>query len=92
NLLPGVQFIELTHNRNHADCCGGGGILPKAFPNLATEVGKHRIEESIQTGAQYLTSACPNCKQHFTNSQDAMSNPNKPKPIDIMELIAHSLK
>lgn len=92
NLLTGIQIIELSHTRDHADCCGGGGVLPKTFPKLATEAGKRRIEESIQTGAQYLTSCCPNCKQHFTTSQDSMSNSNKPKPIDLMELIARSLK
>ncbi len=92
SLLPKVQFVELSHSRDHADCCGGGGVLPKTFPNLATEIGKRRIEDSIQIGAQYITSCCPNCKQHFKTSQDSINDANKPVPIDLMELIAHSLK
>jgi heterodisulfide reductase subunit D len=84
-LLPDVHLLEFTHNREHADCCGGGGALPKTFPNLATDVGVHRVTDAAQSGARYLASCCPNCKQHFAAVQGAKTGP---KPVDLVELLA----
>lgn len=88
NLLPDVQLLEFTHNREHADCCGGGGALPKTFPNLATDVGVHRVSNAGQSGARYLASCCPNCKQHFAAVHGAKTDP---EPVDLVELLAGTL-
>jgi len=87
-LLPNVQLLEFTHNREHADCCGGGGALPRTFPNLATDVGMHRVTDAGQSGARYLASCCPNCKQHFAAVQGAKAGP---KPVDLVELLARAI-
>jgi heterodisulfide reductase subunit D len=87
-LLPGVRLLEFVHNREHADCCGGGGALPKTFPNLATDLGVRRVTDAAQGGARYLASCCPNCKQHFATVEGSKTGP---KPVDLVELLARAL-
>lgn len=87
-LLPGVQLLEFAHNREQADCCGGGGALPKTFPDLAINVGVRRVTDAAQGGATYLVSCCPNCKQHFGAAQGSKAGP---KPADLVELLAQTL-
>jgi heterodisulfide reductase subunit D len=87
-LLPGVQLLEFGHNREHADCCGGGGALPKTFPDLATDIGYRRVAAAGESGATYLASCCPNCKQHFEAVSESKPGP---KPIDLVELLARNL-
>ncbi len=89
-LLPNVELIELVHNREFADCCGGGGALPKTFPDLALEVGRHRLTAVHQRNPDYLVSCCPNCKQHFLLSSKEMTPSSTVKPIDLMELLARA--
>jgi heterodisulfide reductase subunit D len=87
-LLSGVQLLEFVHNREHADCCGGGGALPKTFPNLASDIGIRRVNDAIQLGATHLASCCPNCKLHL---ETAVGSQSGLKPIDLIELIARAL-
>jgi heterodisulfide reductase subunit D len=89
-LLPNVDLIELHHNREFADCCGGGGALPKTFPNLALEVGQHRLAAAHHLNLDFLVSCCPNCKQHFMLSSKELNPPIKAKPLDLMELLARA--
>jgi heterodisulfide reductase subunit D len=90
-MLPGVRLLEFTHSREHGDCCGGGGALPKTFPDLAIDIGVRRVSDAAQTDATYLASCCPNCKQHFVSAQRSKPNTAAPQPIDLVELLAGSL-
>ncbi len=91
NLIPGGKFIEFSHNSDHADCCGGGGALPKTFPELATAITDTRLDAGKDTSASYLVTACPNCKLHFTETQNA-SGDRALMVLDIMELLKNALR
>lgn len=91
NLIPSGQLIEFNHNRDHADCCGGGGVLPKTFPELAEEITQRRLADAISLSASYLISACPNCKLHFTETQTRQEQ-EAIEILDIMEVMAKALK
>jgi len=88
-LLPGVRLIELQHNRDHADCCGAGGVLPKTFPTIASQIGQRRLDDAKQVGAQLIVSTCPNCKQFLAKTR--RDTPNLPEPLDLMELLVSAL-
>jgi heterodisulfide reductase subunit D len=90
-LIPGVKFVEFYHNREFTDCCGGGGVLPKTFPDLSKEVTERRLADTANLDASYLISACPNCKLHFTDTQ-VTNNQDSPMILDIMELLAKGIK
>lgn len=90
-LIPSIDLIEFQHYRDHADCCGGGGVLPKTFPALAEAITQTRLQAASQIHIEILVSACPNCKLHFKQNQPQV--PNAPKQIlDIVEVLANAVK
>ncbi len=62
--IPGVNFVDMEFNRDDAHCCGGVITLIKD-PPVAADVGKTRLDEAIETGAQKLLAACPCCEFQF---------------------------
>lgn len=89
-LIPGIRLVEFQNNRDHADCCGAGGVLPKTFPDLAEQIALRRLSDAAQTGASMLVSSCPNCKQHLAKYPAITGSPVP--VLDIMELLARALK
>jgi Fe-S oxidoreductase len=83
------DLIEMKTNRETAMCCGAGGGVKKGFPELSIEMAKNRIEDALQTGAEYLVSTCPFC---YRNLLDAIDLTNSSiKMIDLTELILKAL-
>jgi Fe-S oxidoreductase len=83
--IPGLKFVEMERIKEYAYCCGAGAGVKSAFPELALNTAKTRIEEAEDTGATIITSACPFCS---TNLQDAIKESNsKLKFFDISELL-----
>ncbi len=56
-----AEIKEMRTIKENTKCCGAGGGVKKAFPELALEIAKSRIEEAEETGAEYLVSICPFC-------------------------------
>jgi Fe-S oxidoreductase len=90
-LIPNTQLLEFPHNRDLADCCGGGGALPKTFPALTAEIAQRRLADATDTSAHYLLSACPNCKRHFTEAQSGQGGEIL-EVLDVMEILAKAIK
>ncbi len=88
--IPGVKFVEMIRARENALCCGAGRGTKEAFPELASFSAKHRLEEVKEIGAEALVSACPWCKNNF--SQAAASNGDSVKVMDFSELVLASLE
>ena len=87
--IPGLKFIEMERIREYAYCCGAGAGVKSAFPEMALNTAKIRIEEAEDTGADVIVSACPFCS---TNLQDGISESgSKLKYYDISELLLMSL-
>lgn len=89
NKIPGLKFVEMERIKEYAYCCGAGAGVKSAFPELALNSAKTRIEEAEDTKADALVSACPFCS---TNLQDGIGESgSKLKYYDISELILMSL-
>ena len=52
--IPGIEFVEMPRIREYAFCCGGGGGVPEAFPELARQTALHRLDEAASVGAECL--------------------------------------
>ncbi|MFX1510491.1 MAG: (Fe-S)-binding protein [Promethearchaeota archaeon] len=91
HLIPGIQLKEFVHNRDKADCCGGGGALPKTFPSLSEEITHRRLDDASTLAVELLVSACPNCKLHFTDVH-LKSTGDEFEILDLMELLVRALK
>ena len=87
--IPGVTFTEMPRKRENSLCCGAGRGTREAFPDLASFAAKKRLEEVKSVGGETLVSACPWCKNNF--SQAVKENGDNVKVIDIAEIIAASL-
>jgi hypothetical protein len=59
--LPNVKLVEMAYNRNEAHCCGSVVTLIKD-PPIAAEIGKTRIGEAQEAGAQKILALCPCCE------------------------------
>jgi Fe-S oxidoreductase len=57
-----ATLVEMEHNHENAMCCGSGGGVKSAFPEIADEISLERLKEAKKTGADTLITACPFCK------------------------------
>lgn len=84
--IPGLELVEMDRNREDARCCGAGGGVKTAFPDLAEKISGMRVEDAERTGADILTTSCPFCYQSLKASIEAKGS--KLRMMDIMELVA----
>lgn len=70
------NFREMTPNRDHNWCCGGGGLavldgsegvygMDSFHEYRMTRTGKKKLEQVDQTGAAYVATPCFNCKRQI---------------------------
>ncbi|UCF96066.1 MAG: FAD-binding oxidoreductase [Spirochaetaceae bacterium] len=67
--VPGVDFRELEHNREHGHCCGSVLTLISE-PEVAHDIGAMKLEEVRQTGADEVLALCPCCEFQMRVSAD----------------------
>ncbi len=56
-----LDFREMLYSKDTARCCGAGGGVLSAFPELAQRIAKTRIEDALNTHAEILITSCPFC-------------------------------
>jgi heterodisulfide reductase subunit D len=81
--IPGLHFVEMHRIREYAYCCGGGGGVPQAHPNVARSAANQRLEEARAVGAKTLVTACQHCRQNLTRWQAGTSMP----VVDLVDLV-----
>ena len=62
-----ANLIEMDNVREDSLCCGAGGGVKSAYPEIAGEIGKARINQAKQTGCDTLVTTCPFCKLNLKN-------------------------
>ena len=67
--VPGIELVEMPRNRRWAWCCGGGGGVPEAFPELARWNAEDRLREAKETGADLLLTTSSLCLRSFSQAQ-----------------------
>jgi len=82
--IPGVELLEMERNRRWAWCCGGGGGVPEAFPELAQWNAGDRLREAEQTGAQFLLTSSALCLRSFSQT--------RPPKIEVQEFLEFILQ
>jgi len=87
--IPGVKFVELERHHENSWCCGAGGGVKTAFPEITDRLARKRVEQVLRSGADILTSACPFCYQ--TLEATARNMNAKFEVADIVELVARAL-
>jgi Fe-S oxidoreductase/FAD/FMN-containing dehydrogenase len=78
--IPGTELVEMSRNREDAHCCGSVLTLLKD-PPVAADVGRMRLDEATEAGAEKVLALCPCCE-----FQLRISAKTKQVPIDVMDL------
>ncbi len=55
------DLVEMDKNREEARCCGSGGGVKSAYPELSRSMAERRVEDAQKTGADLLVTCCPFC-------------------------------
>lgn len=63
--IPEVELVEMSRNRRWAWCCGGGGGVPEADPELARWNAEDRMREARETGAELVLTSSTLCRRSF---------------------------
>lgn len=70
SVIESVATIsEMENNRENSLCCGAGGGVKSAYPEIADEMAKSRIGQAKDTGCEILITACPFCKLNLENDE-----------------------
>lgn len=84
--IPGVEFVEMRHNRQDGHCCGSVLTLIKE-PLVAHDVGEMRLEDAIENKSEAVLALCPCCEFQLRVSQQ-----KKDLPLEIHDLAAFACK
>ena len=56
--IPGVDYVEMEHNREEGLCCGSVLTLVGEI-EVAPVLGGHRLQEAVDAGAETVVALCP---------------------------------
>jgi heterodisulfide reductase subunit D len=87
--IPGLEFREMAACGENALCCGGGGDVEVADPEVTMGVAGQRLAQVQDTAAKYVLSSCQQCKR--TLQEGARQNKVRVRAMDITELVWKSV-
>lgn len=94
--IPGVTLIEMEKSRADARCCGGGGALRLAFPEVSTNIGTTRIRIDVAPlDVEAIVTACPTCVRNLKDGvtiAEAMYDVKRVDVFDLVELVDKALR
>ncbi|MEM0449378.1 MAG: (Fe-S)-binding protein [Methanomassiliicoccales archaeon] len=81
--IPKAEVIEMQRHRETARCCGGGGGVRSAFPELSEQIAAQRMKEA--SFADVLTTTCPFCVNNLSRGRDLCAS--RTQVLDLMEFL-----
>ena len=57
-----ANLVEMKNNHEYSLCCGAGGGVKSAYPEIASQMAEERINQAIDTNCKVLITSCPFCK------------------------------
>ncbi len=85
-LLSNVKGIEIVEMREADTCCGFGGSFSTKFDALSTSMVSQKIQNALDTGAEYIVSTDSSCLMHMDGY---IKKNNLPiKTIHIVDILA----
>ena len=62
-----ANLVEMENIRENSLCCGAGGGVKSAYPEIANQMASSRITQAKGTGCDILITPCPFCKLNLEN-------------------------
>jgi len=57
-----ANLKEMENIRENSICCGSGGGVKSAYPEISKKIAINRVKEAQSTGAELILTSCPFCK------------------------------
>ena len=93
--IPGIELIEMSHNRTNSLCCGGGGggmwLDGFQWEKAHVRLSEWRIREAIAVEADVLAIACPYEAPRFEDAAKTVKGAENLIVKDIVELLGDAL-
>ena len=88
--IEDLELVEMRRSREYSACCGAGGGVKTAFPELALAIAAKRCAMAEAEGAGAIVTSCPWCE---SNLSDAMDGAGYRVPVwDLVTLVAECLE
>lgn len=62
-----ANLVEMENIKEDSLCCGAGGGVKSAYPQVADQMAKSRINQALKTDCEVLVTPCPFCKLNLEN-------------------------
>ena len=72
--IPKLELVEMHRRKENTWCCGAGGGVRDANKEFALWTAQDRLEEVENVGAEAIVSACPYCRENFSEAINAYSS------------------
>ncbi len=89
-LIPSIELVEMEDSMEDADCCGVSAYV--SCNQDSKKLQEKKILQAIETGAEYLITACPKCIAHlncYLNENRELKD--KIKVIDLVSFLGKLL-
>ncbi|HEX3014732.1 MAG TPA: (Fe-S)-binding protein [Methanobacterium sp.] len=77
-----TNLVEMERNKEKSRCCGAGGGVRAAFPEITEDIAKMRIKDAEDVKAEILVTSCPFC---ILNLRSVSKDDNK--ILDLSEIM-----
>lgn len=81
--VPDLEFREMPRSKDTSRCCGGGGGVRAAYPELAEMIAARRVDEA--SFADVLVTTCPFCVNNLKVGGSSCGS--KVRVMDLVELL-----
>jgi Fe-S oxidoreductase len=96
NAIPGVELVEMAHNKTTSLCCGGGGggmwLDGFQWEKGQVRMSEWRVKEAVAAEADILAVACPYEPPRFEDATKTVEGAEKLIVKDIAELLVDAME
>ncbi|MBV9213258.1 MAG: 4Fe-4S dicluster domain-containing protein [Actinobacteria bacterium] len=86
-LLRAIPGVELVEPRDWEVCCGSAGIWNLVNPEPASELGRRKARNLIETGAEAVAAGNPGCALQITAHTEGLGRPLQLlHPVEILDM------
>ena len=93
--IPGLELVEMAHNKSTSLCCGGGGggmwLDGFRWEKAESRLSEWRVKEAVTAEVDILAVACPYEPPRFEDAAKAIPGAEKLIVKDIAELIIDAI-
>ena len=89
--LGEVELVEMADHHENSLCCGGGGGRMFEEVEETVRLGRRRVEQALESGAEVLVTACPWCYQMLSEAVKDARLGGQLRVVDVAEFLAERL-